>query len=74
MIDIISHTALLPFGRRIDEMETIQVPDDRQRRFVVIDPSSCPCSRLIILWKPLLLSIDLPKKHYSSHDPYRKNL
>jgi hypothetical protein len=48
---------LLLFRHRVDEMKAIRVLDDRHNRFVVIDPSSCPCSRLIILWEPLILPI-----------------
>jgi hypothetical protein len=33
------------------------VPDNCQHRFAIIDPSSCSCSRLSTLWKPLLLPI-----------------
>jgi hypothetical protein len=43
-------------------MEAIRVPEDRQHRFVVIDPWHRPCSRLIILYKPLPLPIDLSIK------------
>jgi hypothetical protein len=59
VIDMISRTVLLPFVYRVDEMEAIRVPGDRQHRIAVIDPSSCPCSGFIILWKALLLPIDL---------------
>jgi hypothetical protein len=59
---MIPRTGLLSFGHRVDEMETIWVPDNRQYRFVVIDPLSCPCSRLIILCRSLPLLIDLTIK------------
>jgi hypothetical protein len=39
---MISRTVLLPFGHRVDEMEAILVPGNRQHRFPVIDPSSRP--------------------------------
>jgi hypothetical protein len=58
IVDMISRTILLPFGHRVDEMEVIRVPDDRQPRSVVISPSFCSYSRLITLWKPLLFPID----------------
>jgi hypothetical protein len=62
VINMMPRTAFLPFGRQVDEMEAILVPEDRQHRFVVTDPSFCPCSRLIILWKPLPLPINLSIK------------
>jgi hypothetical protein len=60
IIELISRTALLSFGHRVDETEAIRLPEDRQHRSVVIDLSSCPHSRFIIRWKRLLLPIDLP--------------
>jgi hypothetical protein len=59
IIDMIFRTMLLPFGHRVDEMEATQVPGNRQHRIAVISPSPYPCSRFIILWKALLLPIDL---------------
>jgi hypothetical protein len=49
IIDMTSRIVLLPFGHRVDEAETIQVQGDGQHRIAMISPSSCPCSRFIIL-------------------------
>jgi hypothetical protein len=62
IIDIIPRTALLPIGHCVDEMEAIRVPEDRQYRFAVIDPSSRPCSRLTIFCKPVPLPVDFSIK------------
>jgi hypothetical protein len=49
VIDMMPRTVFLLFGHYLDEMEAIRVPHDCQHCFVVIDPSSCPCLRLLIL-------------------------
>jgi hypothetical protein len=53
---------LLHFGHCVDEMEAIRVRAGRQHCFVLIDLSSRPCSRLIIICKPLPLPTDFSLK------------
>jgi hypothetical protein len=59
IINIILRTVLLPFGHRVDETKANCLSEDR---FLVVNVSSCPGSRLIILGEPLPLPNDLSIK------------